>query len=235
MNWFLDEARARMSAHDSQTERMREFLELSAADHEAIYWIELWRLAAARRDGARGAPVLADAHRRTIAGIIRAGQRTGEFGPASPDKVALDPRLAHHRASRSARRSRTPTVNPGVMHEMLLDVAGRLLSVGFQRLRRTPSVIGTRAASDPLAGPSQVPVSPEKDRCRREASTGTGPKAGPRYLANPQLEVNKDDRIQEPGPQRRRACGHGPVLAAQVPCAHGRHRRGSHLPGGLRR
>ena len=89
MNWFLDEARARMSAHDSQTERMREFLELSAADHDAVNWIELWRHAARDESAREARQSMADAHRRTIAGIIRAGQRTGEFGAASPDKVAL--------------------------------------------------------------------------------------------------------------------------------------------------
>ena len=63
---------------DSQTERLREFLELSAADHDATNWIELWRLCRPQRVRARRhARPMADAHRRTIAGIIRAGQRTG--------------------------------------------------------------------------------------------------------------------------------------------------------------
>lgn len=128
MNWFLDEARARMSVHDSQTERLREFLELSAADHDAVNWIEIWRLAV-RNESARAArQSMADAHRRTIAGIIRAGQRTGEFGAASPDKVALilDSLVVGYSVSATLKDSE---VSPSGMHDTLLDVAGRLLGV----------------------------------------------------------------------------------------------------------
>ena len=130
MNWFLDEARARMSAHDSQKERMREFLELSAADHDAVNWIELWRHALRDESAREARQSMADAHRRTIAGIIRAGQRTGEFGAASPDKVALilDSLIVGYSVSATLKDSE---VNPGSMHDTLLDIAGRLLSVDF--------------------------------------------------------------------------------------------------------
>lgn len=130
MNWFLDEARARMSAHDSQTARMREFLELSAADHDAVNWIELWRHAARDESAREARQSMADAHRRTLAGIIRAGQKTGEFGAASPDKVALiiDSLIIGFSVSATLKDSE---VTPGSMHDTLLDIAGRLLSVDF--------------------------------------------------------------------------------------------------------
>jgi len=131
MNWFLDEARARMSVHESQTERMREFLELSAADHDAVNWIELWRHAARDESAREARQTMADAHRRTLAGIIRAGQRTGEFGAAaSPDKVALilDSLIVGYSVTATLKDSE---VDPGSMHDTLLDIAGQLLSVDF--------------------------------------------------------------------------------------------------------
>jgi len=125
-NWFLDEARARMAKRETQSERLREFLEMSAADHEATFWIELWRLSS-RDDSARLArQAMADAIRRTLAGIIRAGQRTGEFGAASPDKVALV--LAALISGFSVNVTLgDPEVSPEVMLATLLDAAERLL------------------------------------------------------------------------------------------------------------
>ena len=125
-NWFLDEARARMAKRETQSERLREFLEMSAADHEATFWIELWRLSS-RDDSARHArQAMADAIRRTLAGIIRAGQRTGEFGAASPDKVALV--LAALISGFSVNVTLDdPEVSPEVMLATLVDAAERLL------------------------------------------------------------------------------------------------------------
>jgi AcrR family transcriptional regulator len=125
-NWFLDEARARMAKRETQSERLREFLEMSAADHEATFWIELWRLSS-RDDSARLArQAMADAIRKTLAGIIRAGQRTGEFGAASPDKVALV--LAALISGFSVNVTLgDPEVSPEVMLATLLDAAERLL------------------------------------------------------------------------------------------------------------
>jgi len=125
-NWFLDEARARMAKLETQSERLREFLEMSAADHEATFWIELWRLSS-RDDSARLArQAMADAIRRTLAGIIRAGQRTGEFGAASPDKVALV--LAALISGFSVNVTLgDPAVSPEVMLATLVDAAERLL------------------------------------------------------------------------------------------------------------
>jgi AcrR family transcriptional regulator len=125
-NWFLDEAVARMAKLETQSERLREFLEMSSADHEATFWIELWRLST-RDDSARQARQgMADAIRRTIAGIIRAGQRTGEFGAASPDKVALV--LAALIAGFSVNVTLDdPAVTPEVMLATLIDAAERLL------------------------------------------------------------------------------------------------------------
>jgi len=130
-NWFLDEARARMAAHESQTERLRDFIELCAADHEATFLIELWRLSE-RDEAARTArQAQADAFRRTIAGIIRAGQRTGEFGAVSPDKVGLV--LAALISSFSVNATlEDAEVTPEVMLALLLSAAERLLGVEFR-------------------------------------------------------------------------------------------------------
>jgi len=128
MNWFLDEARARMSPLPTQSERLREFLELSAADHDATYWIELWRLSSRDEPARRSRQALADAYRRTIAGIIRAGQRTGEFGTASPDKVALILATLTNGLAVSATLG-DREVSPESMLDALLDTAERLLSV----------------------------------------------------------------------------------------------------------
>lgn len=129
-NWFLDEARTRMANDDSQTERLRHLIELSAADHDSSVLIELWRLSV-RDDRARQArQAQTDAFRRTIAGIIRAGQRTGEFGPVSPDKVALV--LAALISGFSIPATlKDPAVTPEVMLATLLDAAEALLGVGF--------------------------------------------------------------------------------------------------------
>lgn len=129
-NWFLDEARTRMANDDSQTERLRHLIELSAADHDSSVLIELWRLSV-RDDRARQArQAQTDAFRRTIAGIIRAGQRTGEFGPVSPDKVALV--LAALISGFSIPATlKDPAVTPEVMLATLLDAAEALLGVDF--------------------------------------------------------------------------------------------------------
>ena len=129
-SWFLDEARARMAKLDTQTERLREFLEMTAADHEATFWIELWQLSARDDSARRARQALADAVRRAIAGIIRAGQRSGEFGTASPDKVALV--LAALISGFSVNVTLgDPAVTPESMLDALLDAAERLLGAEF--------------------------------------------------------------------------------------------------------
>lgn len=128
--WFLDEARSRMASGDSQTERLRRFIELSAADHDATVLIELWRLAQRNELARQARQAQADAFRRTIAGIIRAGQRTGEFGAVSPDKVALTLAALITGFSITATLN-DPAVTPEVMLDTLLDAAERLLDVEF--------------------------------------------------------------------------------------------------------
>lgn len=130
-NWFLDEARARMAPLTSQADRLREFIELSVADYDAAFWIELWRLSATDEAARHSRQTLTDAYRRTIAGIIRAGQRSGEFGPVSPDKVALV--LASLIAGFSVSATLgDPTVTPEMMLETLLDACERLLDIEFK-------------------------------------------------------------------------------------------------------
>lgn len=130
MNWFLDEARARMSPVENQTERLREFLELCTADHDSLNWIELWRLASRNEPAREARQSISDAYRRTLAGIIRAGQRTGEFGTASPDKVALILASLITGLGVSATLGDSE-VSAETMLDTLLHTAERLLSVEF--------------------------------------------------------------------------------------------------------
>jgi AcrR family transcriptional regulator len=88
-NWFLDHARARMASRQTHTQRLRELIEMTIADGEATYWIELFRLASRNDEARQARQRLSDEYRRGVAAVIRAGQREGEFGSASPDKVAL--------------------------------------------------------------------------------------------------------------------------------------------------
>jgi AcrR family transcriptional regulator len=130
-NWFLDQARARMAVLETQAERLRELLEMSAADHDATFSIELWKLSLHVHAARVVRQSLADAQRRTIAAIIRAGQRTGEFGPASPDQVALV--LASLISGFSVGLTLgDEAITPEVMLDTLLDVAERLLGIEFE-------------------------------------------------------------------------------------------------------
>ncbi len=88
-NWFLDQARERMSALPTQTARLRELIEMTVADRESTFWIELWKVALRDERARQARQALSDEYRKTVVGIIRAGQKSGEFGSASPDKVAL--------------------------------------------------------------------------------------------------------------------------------------------------
>ncbi len=87
--WFLDEADTRLAAVPTHIEKLRALIELCVADHDVTYWIELWKLGL-RDERARAARQnLIGAYRDLFARLIRAGQRSGEFAPVSPDQVAL--------------------------------------------------------------------------------------------------------------------------------------------------
>ncbi len=62
--------------------------------------------------------------------MVRAGQRSGEFGPASPDKVALVLAALISGFSVNATLG-DPEVTPEVMLDTLLGVAERLFGVEF--------------------------------------------------------------------------------------------------------
>lgn len=100
--------------------------EMTVVDQEATYWIELWRLARKDEAARRVRQSLSDEYRRTVASIIRAGQRTGEFGPASPDKVALV--LASLLTGFSVNLTlKDPAVTRETVLKTLVDTAERLL------------------------------------------------------------------------------------------------------------
>jgi AcrR family transcriptional regulator len=127
-NWFLDEARARMATRDTYPGRLRELIEMTIADRESTYWIELWKLSLRDESAREARQRLSDEYRRSVAAVIRAGQREGEFGSASPDKAALV------LSSLLTGFSVNLTLNdPDVIAEStlgtMLDVAERLLDV----------------------------------------------------------------------------------------------------------
>lgn len=128
--WILDESRARLMRMPSQTARLREFLELVVADYDASFRIELWKLSLRDERARATRQSLTDGYRRTLSGLIRAGQRSREFGPASPDKVALV--LASLTSGLSVPATLAdPVITPEVMLDTVLDVSERLLGVEF--------------------------------------------------------------------------------------------------------
>jgi AcrR family transcriptional regulator len=132
-NWLLDEAHTRMAALPSHGARLREMIEMTVVDGEAMYWVELWKLASRNEVAREARQDLSDEYRRTLAAIIRAGQRAGEFGAAaSPDKVALV--LASLLTGFSVNLTlNDPDLTRETTLDTLLDVAERLLKADLRR------------------------------------------------------------------------------------------------------
>ena len=130
-NWFLDQARVRMSALPTQTARLRELVEMTVVDRESTFWIELWKQALRDERARQSRQSLSDEYRKTVAGIIRAGQKSGEFGSASPDKVALvlSALLTGFSVSLTLKDA---AVTQESMFNMILDACEKLLSADLR-------------------------------------------------------------------------------------------------------
>ena len=86
---FYGQLTERMDALESPRGKLRLILETSADEYDWTLWMELWTRAL-RDSSSGGARIRLDERWRSqIAALIREGQRTGEFGPADPDDVAL--------------------------------------------------------------------------------------------------------------------------------------------------
>lgn len=86
---FYGELTERMDSLDSPRDKLRLMLETSADEYDWTLWMELWTRAL-RDSGSNDARSRLDERWRSqFAGVIRDGQRVGEFGEADPDDVAL--------------------------------------------------------------------------------------------------------------------------------------------------
>ena len=87
--WFADEADARTAALPSHADKLKALLDLSVADHDMTYWIELWKLGRHDEKARRARRELTRLYRDLFARVVRAGQRAGEFAPVPADPAAL--------------------------------------------------------------------------------------------------------------------------------------------------
>jgi AcrR family transcriptional regulator len=79
----------RMAALESPRDRLRLLLESSAEEYDSRLWMEIWTRALRDTSTRHARRRLDRRWRAQIADLIRDGQRSGEFGEADPDDVAL--------------------------------------------------------------------------------------------------------------------------------------------------
>ena len=125
--WFLDEADSRLAALPTQTERMRALIDLSVADHDVTYWIELWKIGLRDERARQARQTLGGHYRDLFARLIRAGQRTGEFAAVSPDQVALV--LVALVTGLSIEATIVGDSHADGMHAVLINTTERLLEI----------------------------------------------------------------------------------------------------------
>jgi AcrR family transcriptional regulator len=86
---FMDFAWARLAEEPSHTAKLRTLLEIGAADHNAVYLIELWKLALRDADARELREGITDRYRHMVAGVIRSGVEAGEFEDVPVEMVSL--------------------------------------------------------------------------------------------------------------------------------------------------
>jgi AcrR family transcriptional regulator len=86
---FYGQLTDRMATLERPRDRLRLILETSADEYDWTLWMELWTRALRDRSTLVARRRLDDRWRSQIAGVIRDGQKAGEFGEADPDDVAL--------------------------------------------------------------------------------------------------------------------------------------------------
>ena len=69
--------------------KLRKLLEISVANHYAVYWIELWKLSLRDPEARDLREELTDPYRRVVARIIRAGVEAGEFEDVPIEMASL--------------------------------------------------------------------------------------------------------------------------------------------------
>ena len=79
----------RLEALKGARDRLRLLLESSAEEYDSRLWMEIWTRALRDRSTGRARRRLDQRWRAQIAELIRDGQRSGEFGDADADEVAL--------------------------------------------------------------------------------------------------------------------------------------------------
>jgi AcrR family transcriptional regulator len=79
----------RMESLEHPRDKLRLMLESSAEEYDWTLWMELWTRSLRDESTLVARRRLDERWRGQIAGVIRDGQRAGEFGDADPDDVAL--------------------------------------------------------------------------------------------------------------------------------------------------
>jgi AcrR family transcriptional regulator len=86
---FYQKLTESMEELERPRDKLRLMIESSAEEYDWTLWMELWTRALRDRSTRVARRRLDDRWRAQIAEVIRDGQRTGEFGEADPDDVAL--------------------------------------------------------------------------------------------------------------------------------------------------
>lgn len=86
---FMDFAWARLAEQPDHAAKLRTLLEISAADHNAVYLIELWKLALRDSPARELREEITDRYRHMVSGVIRSGVEAGEFEDVPVEMVSL--------------------------------------------------------------------------------------------------------------------------------------------------
>jgi AcrR family transcriptional regulator len=88
---FYEDLAEELAGIDSARERLLRIVTYGAGegDYDAALWMELWARALRDPELAATRAELDGRWRRTIAGVVRYGHESGEFGPADPEEFAV--------------------------------------------------------------------------------------------------------------------------------------------------
>jgi AcrR family transcriptional regulator len=88
---FYEDLAVELDGIESARERLHKIVRYGAGegDYDAALWMELWPRALKDPELAATRAELDGRWRRTIAGVVRYGQKRGEFGPADPEEFAV--------------------------------------------------------------------------------------------------------------------------------------------------
>jgi AcrR family transcriptional regulator len=86
---FMDFTWAQLAEQPDHAAKLRTLLEISAADHNAVYLIELWKLALRDSSARELREDITDRYRHMVSGVIRSGVEAGEFEDVPVEMVSL--------------------------------------------------------------------------------------------------------------------------------------------------